>query len=316
MNDTIRIFVGADRSAQLACTVLEHSIRRHTKHEVRVESIDNGLVPPASDPRNSPYTDFSFARFHIPAICGYSGKAIYMDSDMLVFHDIAEVWDTPFDGGKILLEMGSFEKHEIGKHAAIMLLDCAHLPWNAAECVAALGRDYTYNELMSLRPLVDESDILQRIPNGWNSLDRYEAGATRNIHFTEIRTQPWVYAGHPFGHLWTEEVARMLEGNALSEGALRTEVEKGYLRPSILIELGLEQASVAADDGAGLRRYDEACGFVPHRQLLARFAERKLAIAQYKRNLAVKGRPWLAPFYDIDLWLKRRKYSQDISRAA
>ncbi len=316
MNDTIRIFVGADRSAQLPCLVLEHSIKRHTQRDVRVEPIDNGLVPTASDPRNSPYTNFSFARFHIPAICEYSGKAIYMDSDMLVFHDIAEVWETPFDGGKVLIERGSFEKNEMGKQAAIMQLDCSRLPWDAAACVASLGRDYTYNELMSLKPLLNDSEIRQRIPNGWNELDRYEPQQTRNLHFTEIRTQPWVYAGHPCGGLWIDEVTRMLQGGVLTEDILHTEIDLGYLRPSILVELGLEKASARADDGASLRRYDQARGFAPHRQLLARFAERKLAIAHYKRNLAVKSRPWLAPFYDVDLWFKRRRYSQDIARAA
>ena len=42
-------------------------------------------------------TEFSFSRFLVPYLCGYEGKAIFMDSDMLCRTDIAELWklDTP-----------------------------------------------------------------------------------------------------------------------------------------------------------------------------------------------------------------------------
>ena len=47
---------------------------------------------------NRPRTPFSFQRFLIPELCGYSGKAIYLDADMQVFRDIRELWNYDFSG--------------------------------------------------------------------------------------------------------------------------------------------------------------------------------------------------------------------------
>ena len=60
---------------------------------------------------------------------------------------------------------------------------------------------------------------------------------------------------------------------------MQGEVELGYARPSLLIELGLEpHDGVIAPDS--LAAIDAQRGFVAHRKLLARFAERKRAIAR------------------------------------
>ncbi|MCK9368351.1 MAG: hypothetical protein M0P72_14550 [Metallibacterium scheffleri] len=149
--DPIRIFCGGDRSQQLPFKVLVHSIRRHTRRVVDIRAIDNQVTAVPDDPRHAPYTEFSFARFAIPALCQYAGRAVYMDSDMLVFADIGELWDTPLAGAKIAIEIGSREQSDRGKHAAVMLLDCAALDWRLDDIVAGLGRRYDYKSLMGDR---------------------------------------------------------------------------------------------------------------------------------------------------------------------
>ena len=103
-NETIRVFVGVDRSQLLAVPVLEYSIKRHTTAKVEVVPMLDLPVPKPQDPRNGQRTGFSFSRFCIPKLAGYRGKAIYMDADMLVFRDIRELWDIPFDGAKIIIQ--------------------------------------------------------------------------------------------------------------------------------------------------------------------------------------------------------------------
>ncbi|HET9484034.1 MAG TPA: hypothetical protein VFO79_08760 [Xanthomonadales bacterium] len=296
MAEPIRIFCGADRSQQLAFEVLAHSIRRHASREVGIRTIDNALAPPVADARHAPYTEFSFGRFAIPELCGHRGRALYMDSDMLVFRDIAEAFDAPFDGAKILIEAGSRGQRDRGKHAAFMLLDCARLPWRVAEIVAGLGTRYSYNELLSIDPLLAPGEIAERIPAGWNALDAYDPATTRNLHYTEIRTQPWVCATHPHGGLWVAELRAMLAAGAIGADAVRTEVALGYARPSLLVELGLVPG---ATDAASLAAHDRAAGFVAHRKLLARFAERKRAARLAERDAAIARRPWLAPWYRL-----------------
>ncbi|HVF35244.1 MAG TPA: glycosyl transferase [Candidatus Saccharimonadia bacterium] len=296
MPEPMRIFCGADRSQQLPFEVLAHSIRRHASRACDIRTIDNALAPPVSDPRHAPYTEFSFGRFAIPELCGHAGRALYMDSDMLVFRDIAEAFDVPFDGAKILIEAGSRDARDRGKHAAFMLLDCARLPWRVAEIVAGLGTRYDYNELLSLDPLVAPGEIAERIPAGWNSLDAFDPATTRNIHYTEIRTQPWVDATHPQGGPWVRELLAMLGAGAIDAQRVREEVELGHARPSLLIELGIEPG---AADPASLSAHDRAAGYVAHRTLLERFAARKRAARLAERDAAIARTPWLAPWYRL-----------------
>jgi hypothetical protein len=308
MNETpIRIYCGAARDARLPFEVLAHSIRRHTPHPVEIHAIDNGSAPLPADPRHAPYTQFSFARFAIPALAGYQGRAVYMDSDMLVFRDFAELWQLPFDGAKVLIEIGSRDQRDRGKHTAVMLLDCARLEWRVDEIVADLGRRYDYNDLMAVDPLLARGEMLERIPTGWNDLDRFDPERTRNLHYTEIRTQPWVTAGHPLGHLWTAELKRAIDAGAISTDMVREEIAAGYARPSLAIELGLDQApGTPAADARALAEHDRRLGYVAHRALLERFVARKRAIRAFERDRGIARRPWLAPWYRLQFSLRER----------
>lgn len=51
-NNVIRVYVGADRSQQLAIKVLEHSIRRHTSAMIEVIPMIDLHVPSPNDPCN------------------------------------------------------------------------------------------------------------------------------------------------------------------------------------------------------------------------------------------------------------------------
>ncbi len=306
MNDLpARIFCGADRSQQLPFAVLSWSIRRHASLPVEIRMFDNGSAPTPTDPRHFAYTEFSFARFAIPALCGFQGRAVYMDSDMLVFGDIAELWQTPMDGAHIAIEVGSRNQTDRGKHAAVMLLDCAKLDWQVDTIVANLGTRYDYNALMAIDPLLEAGDMRELIASGWNDLDHYDPARTRNLHFTEIRTQPWVFAGHPNGPLWVDAVRAMLADGSINEAAIREEVTLGHARPSLLVELGLETGN--ATDYAALQNHDRNHGFIAHRRLLARFATRKQAVRRVRCEEACARRPWLAPFYRLALRLRERR---------
>lgn len=278
----VRIYVGAHTSEALALKVLEHSIKRHTDLPVEIQTIDNTLAPPVKDPRFLPYTNFSYGRFAIPKLAGYQGRAVYMDSDMIVFRDIEELWNTPFDGAKVLVERITPETATKGRLTAVMLLNCAELDWDLEKIVPRLGVDFDMNELMSVHPLVGEGELQDKLPLGWNSLDEF-TDDTRLLHYTKIKTQPWVYPGHPLGYLWFDEIRMMLDNGALTPEFIKEEVQKGHIRPSVLLELGL------SDEHKGQtftpqqqQRYDKKAGYVIHEKLINWMHERKMA------NLAVQ----------------------------
>ncbi len=263
----VRIFVGAHAHEVLPLRVLEYSIKRHTQMNVLLKTVDNSLVTPSTDARFAAYTRFSFGRFAIPKLVGFRGRAIYLDSDMLVFGDIAEVWRTPFHGAKIVVEKFTRRSRRRGRFTAVMMMDCATLRWDPDEIVGGLGSDYDYEELMSIYPLLEEGDLQDRLPLGWNSLDR-KTDATRLLHFTKIRTQPWIYPCHQLGHFWVSEVGRMLADGALTADFVRAEVACGHLRPSLLAELGLDESLKGRTLGPNdLIKLDQRAGFVAHGEL-------------------------------------------------
>ena len=86
---------------------------------------------------------------------------------------------------------------------------------------------------------------------------------------------------------------------------LREEVRLGYVRPSLLVELGLATEGPSPTDAQALHAYDQAAGFVPHRKLQARFAERKRAIARAECEARSARRPLLAWYYRLRYRWKR-----------
>ena len=51
------------------------------------------------DVQSRPRTPFSFKRFFIPQLT--TGRAFYMDSDMIVFDDMGKLLESNFDGADL-----------------------------------------------------------------------------------------------------------------------------------------------------------------------------------------------------------------------
>ena len=294
----IRVFVGADRSQKLAIDVLEYSIRRHTKTPVEVIPMVDLDVPLPRDPRQGQRTGFSFSRFCIPKLAGYTGRAIYMDADMQVFRDIRELWDLPFNGYKALVQKevkhqdDTIKKNNAPqkrvKQCAVMLLDCARLDWDINHIVACLDAGvYTYEQLMYEMCLMPEDEVGYAVPFEWNSLEHYDS-ETRLIHYTDMGTQPWVSTFNPNGHIWLAEVRRMIADGALSMQQLQREIDAGYFRPSLARDLRwrhiLPSGLLPWFDS--INAYiDRASGYIAHKSVYGDKRIRKEAIKRYEQSL-------------------------------
>jgi hypothetical protein len=303
-DDTIRVFVGADRSQLLAVSVLEYSIRRHTTARVEVVPMLDLPVPQPKDPRNGQRTGFSFSRFCIPSLAGYQGKAIYMDADMLVFRDIRELWEIPFDGAKVVIQKevkfqeqttakaGAPKKRK--KQCAVMLLDCARLDWKVEDIVAGMDRgEYDYEGLMYDLCILREEDVKYGVPFEWNSLEHWDPD-TRLIHYTDVHTQPWTDVNNRFGYLWFDEVRRMLEEGAFDPAALQKEIDLGYFRPSLMKDIRWRHRVPSFLLGLWDRRNalsDKLSGFIPHKDVYEAKRLRQKAIKAFEAAQAAGGKP-------------------------
>lgn len=233
----IRVFVGACEDQALATRVLEYSIRRHSSMSVTVTPLYEVSIPipQPRDPRNQPRTPFSFQRFLIPEAAGQHGRAIYLDSDMLVFRDIKELWQSPMTGAP-LLAAGELTSTGRRPQFSVMLLNCERLGWRIDELVAALDSgELTYESLVY--QMVVAPGFRPDIPPRWNSLERFSRDETCLLHYTDMNTQPWLSCLNPRGYLWCRELIMAVDDGAITLADLAIEVSKGHVRPSLVRQI-------------------------------------------------------------------------------
>ncbi len=140
-----------------------------------------GLLTRERDPLQS--TDFSFSRFLTPHLSGYEGWSVFMDCDMLMLDDIANLWrlrderyavmvvkhnHVPKETTKFLGEPQS--KYEKKNWSSVML-------FNNAKC-RALTPEYVNAasglELHQFKWLGDDG-LIGALPDRWNHLVGYNA---------------------------------------------------------------------------------------------------------------------------------------------
>lgn len=87
----IRIFIGYDPAETVAYHVLCHSILKRSSVPVSFTPINKRNIQEFNRGKEDGSTEFSFSRFLTPYLSGYTGQSIFMDCDMLVLCDIAEI---------------------------------------------------------------------------------------------------------------------------------------------------------------------------------------------------------------------------------
>lgn len=192
--DPIRIFVGCAAGGEDAesCAVLEYSIRSQTERQVEIT-----WMHVAAEPRaiwggwntQGWATPFSGLRWGIPAACGYEGRAIYMDSDMIVRADVGELWDQEIPAGVFAL----VRETEGKLRTCVMLLDCdiGVAPTPSLKTLKAMRDQHGH---MTGR-LKANRRLLAKFEGGWNCIDLKRCDGiddpdVKCIHYSSMPHQP------------------------------------------------------------------------------------------------------------------------------
>lgn len=294
MTKTVRIFIGTDLSQLGAAEILSQSIIENASLPVHVETMEKLDIPQPRDVRQSQRTGFSFARWAIPELCGFEGRAIYIDADMMVFTDIKELWEMSMDDAAIAIVDGRDMSYcaDIAKgnknETSVMLLDCAKSKWTLADLVEGLDGRYQYKDMMTDLCFLKENDIKRSVPRRWNSMDYWDDTVSL-LHYTNVPTQPWVATSNPYGYVWIDNVKRMIKENKISLSFIENQVKEGYFRPSLLRELSGETCIDPSSSYARqLNEIDQKAGFIPHRDLADFTKKRDHAIRTYQLSQARK----------------------------
>jgi len=221
-----------------------------------------------------------------------------MDADMLVFRDIRELWNIPFDGAKIVIQQevkfAEESTQKVGapkvrkKQCAVMLLDCDRLDWDVETIIAGMDEGkYDYDQLMSELAILDEEHVKYGVPFEWNSLEHWDP-ETRLIHYTDVYTQPWSACGNKFAWLWLREVRRMLSEGALTEAEIQKEIQLGYFRPSLIKDVKYRHLIPSFLHGVWDKKNaaaDKLSGYVPHKAVYEAKRNRQKVIKAYEAKL-------------------------------
>jgi lipopolysaccharide biosynthesis glycosyltransferase len=193
----INVFIGYDSKEKVAFNILSYSILKNSTKPVAITPIYlNNIKDDFVRERNSlSSTEFSFSRFIIPHLMNYQGWALFMDCDMLMRADIAELWRlrddkyavqvckhdyTPRTEKKFLGQVQT--KYEKKNWSSFMLMNCK----KCTQLTPNYVNRATGLELHQFKWL--ESDhLIGNLPLEWNWLaDEYEYKEdVKNIHYTE-----------------------------------------------------------------------------------------------------------------------------------
>jgi len=188
MEDRIKLFVGCSPNGEDAesMAVLEYTAKKNSSLPV-----DITWMKISEDPE-SPWggwntttwsTPFSGFRWAIPEVCGFEGQAIYMDSDMIILGDLAELWNAPFKPGKIVQAKG-------GWRFCVAKWDCAA----AKSFIMPINRmkklPEAHQRMFSI--LNAKEHLVQVFDRQWNNFDgeNDKLEDIKILHYTDMSTQP------------------------------------------------------------------------------------------------------------------------------
>jgi len=220
----IRVFIGFDPRETVAFHVLSQSIHARASEPVSITPIMLSQLKDLMTRERNPLqsTDFSFSRFLTPYLCDYEGWAVFMDCDMLVLKDMAELWalrdddyavqvvkhnhvpeeDTKFLGAP----QTQYEKKNL---SSVMLFNCQKCQTLTPEYVnTASGLDlHRFHWL-------DGDHLIGRLPHSWNHLVAYDQtvpiSQVFNLHYTSGGPYYKEYQTTDYAEEWFSEKENML----------------------------------------------------------------------------------------------------------
>lgn len=203
-----KIFIGYDSTIDIAYRVLKYSLEKHSSQplDIRPLVLKDLQFNRPHDPLAS--TEFTYTRFLVPHLTGFSGTALFMDNDMVCLGDITEVFRLDLEPYWLRVVKHNHRPSETVKldgkiqtqyprknWSSFMLLNCSQLACWSKQAVESQPAKWLHR----FEPIPD--DKIGDIPKTWNKLDECDS-STKLIHYTS--GGPWYpqHRNHPFAEKW------------------------------------------------------------------------------------------------------------------
>lgn len=198
--DVIKVFIGCDpNNCDLEqMMVLDYSIRKHTSRPVEIVWMQISRNPESywySNPERDEgwhtqewATPFSGFRWSIPEYCGFEGRAIYMDADVVVLSDLADLWQHPIEGEAIVAAKGG----QGIRRLCVSVWDCAKAQKHLPPVAEQRANPHTHKTLM---------DSLRKNPQWVHPFnDSYNCVDGEGLPIEDIRILHYSDMGTQFSH--------------------------------------------------------------------------------------------------------------------
>lgn len=170
--EPLKVFVGYDSRQPVAYHVLANSIMNSASVPVSVTPLKINQLPI----NRVGLTEFTFSRYLVPWLCGFKGKAVFLDSDMLVLDDIKGLFDASGDSAVSFVPFAGQFKFE---RASVMV-------FNNEKC-EVLTPEFIDDEANGLSDFA-WAESVGVLPMEWNFLVGYSTPQPTYpslLHFTQ-----------------------------------------------------------------------------------------------------------------------------------
>lgn len=191
----IPVFIGYDPNEPIAFHVCANSIIRNSSKPVQIIPLALNLLQNYKETHTDGSNQFIYSRFLVPYLTGYEGWAIFLDGDMIVKGDIAELWEMTHYAKDVLVVKHDYQTKYPTKYFGASNENYPRKNWSSVilwNCHSDANKILTpsYVQKSSGSDLhrfswIDDNRIGE-LPKEWNWLDlEYEPNPdAKIIHYT------------------------------------------------------------------------------------------------------------------------------------
>ena len=212
----IPIFIGYDPREAVAYHTCSNSIIRHASQPVAIIPLALNLFKDYTETHTDGSNQFIYSRFLVPHLMGFSGHAIFIDGDMIVRGDIAELWNLREPAKDVQVVKHDYKTKMTEKYlgaknedyprknwSSVMIFNCQNFP--TKKLTPEYIQKSTGAHLHRFEWTTD--DRVGELPPEWNWLpDEYGANPNAKLlHYTLGTPCFHEFATTPQGDEWHRE---------------------------------------------------------------------------------------------------------------
>lgn len=212
----VKVFIGYDPREAVAYHVCSSSIIRHSSVPVSLTPLSLSNLRGYQEKHTDGSNQFIYSRFMVPHLQNYEGWAIFMDGDMLLRTDIAELWSLRDESKALMCVQHDYKTRATQKYLGSTNQDYPRKNWSSVvlwNCAHPANRIVTPHfiegatgaQLHRFTWLSD--DLIGEIPMVWNWLpDEFGANSeAKLLHWTLGTPCFHEYATAPMAEEWHRE---------------------------------------------------------------------------------------------------------------